>query len=112
MCSPQLYTVVLCWLSLVSPSFQVTTADPQAAVFYSRSKGLTEQALAELGYKDTIIFRPSVLSNVQRPELRPAEIAVRYVSTSCALSVYSQQVGCAALTSAKLQNHHSRTVVV
>ncbi|KAH9991163.1 hypothetical protein BJV77DRAFT_1009290 [Russula vinacea] len=38
----------------------VSTAHPKSSVFYSRSKALTEQALAELGYKDTIMFRPAV----------------------------------------------------
>lgn len=31
-----------------------------------RSKGLTENGLAELGYKDTIIFRPGFLANAER----------------------------------------------
>ena len=47
-------------------------------MFYARSKGLTEQALAELGYKDTIVFRPAALSNTNRPEFRFAETAVLY----------------------------------
>jgi len=48
-------------------------ADPKSSIFYSRSKGLTEQALAELGYADTIIFRPGLLANTQRAESRFAE---------------------------------------
>jgi len=59
----------------------VSMANPQASALYLRSKGLTEQALAELGYKDTIIFRPLMLSNVQRPETRLAEIAAIGVTT-------------------------------
>jgi len=51
-------------------------ANPKSMNFYPRSKGLTEQALAELGYKDTIIFRPGMLANVQRPEKRLAESVV------------------------------------
>ena len=35
-----------------------------------------EQALAELGYKDTIIFRPAALSATQRSDSRPAERAL------------------------------------
>ena len=50
-------------------------ANPKSSIFYSRSKGLTEQALAELGYKDTIMFRPATLSNTNRPEFRFAETA-------------------------------------
>ncbi|KAI0258699.1 hypothetical protein BC834DRAFT_695605 [Gloeopeniophorella convolvens] len=51
----------------------VVMADPKASSLYLRSKGLTEQALAEVGYKDTIIFRPSMLANVTRPEGRFVE---------------------------------------
>jgi oxidoreductase len=50
-------------------------ANPRALALYLRSKGLTEQALAELGYKDTVIFRPAVLSGTQRSDSRPAEKA-------------------------------------
>jgi uncharacterized protein YbjT (DUF2867 family) len=52
--------------------------NPKSSIFYSRSKGLTEQALAELGYKDTIIFRPGMLTNTQRPASRFAESAILY----------------------------------
>jgi oxidoreductase len=38
-----------------------------------RSKGLTEQGLASLGYSETIIFRPGLLTGVARPEPRIAE---------------------------------------
>jgi oxidoreductase len=53
-------------------------ANPKSAILYSRVKGLTEQALAEIGYKDTIIFRPAALSNTKRPESRFAESAFLY----------------------------------
>jgi len=46
------------------------TADPQSYIFFSRSKGLTEQELAELGYKDTIMFRPAALAKTNRSETR------------------------------------------
>jgi oxidoreductase len=48
-------------------------ANPKALALYMRSKGLTEQALAELGYKDNVIFRPGALSGTQRSDSRPAE---------------------------------------
>ncbi|KAF8270698.1 hypothetical protein EI94DRAFT_728995 [Lactarius quietus] len=51
----------------------VVGASPKSMSFYTRSKGLTEQALAELGYKDTVIFRPAMLANVKRPEGRLTE---------------------------------------
>jgi len=53
-------------------------ANPNSSIFYSRSKGLTEQALAELGYADTIIFRPGALANTQRAESRFAERTFLY----------------------------------
>jgi len=53
-------------------------ANPKSSALYTRSKGLTEQALAELGYKDTIIFRPGLLTNTQRSESRFGETALRY----------------------------------
>ena len=53
-------------------------ANPKSSAFYTRSKGLTEQALAELGYKDTIVFRPGFLSNTQRSDSRFGESALLY----------------------------------
>jgi hypothetical protein len=43
-----------------------------------RSKGLTELALARLGYADTIIFRPGFLRGAQRGETRLAETIAGY----------------------------------
>jgi uncharacterized protein YbjT (DUF2867 family) len=57
---------------------QVAGANPKSRFFYPRSKGLTEQALAELGYKDTFMFRPVMLSNTNRPESRFLESAFQY----------------------------------
>ena len=48
--------------------------------FYTRSKGSTEKALAELGYKDTVVFRPAFLANVKRPEGRLSESIMLYVA--------------------------------
>ena len=45
-----------------------------------RSKGLTEQALARLGYADTIVFRPGYLRGAERPEKRAIESLVGYVA--------------------------------
>ena len=45
----------------------------------SRSKGLTEQGLARLGYKDTIILRPAFLAQAERPEKRTLESIFRFV---------------------------------
>ncbi|KAJ7230658.1 hypothetical protein GGX14DRAFT_411688 [Mycena pura] len=43
-------------------------ADVKSSFLYPRSKGLTEEGLASLGYEDTIIFRPGFLLGTNRPE--------------------------------------------
>ncbi|PFH48650.1 hypothetical protein AMATHDRAFT_64949 [Amanita thiersii Skay4041] len=48
-------------------------ANPSSPFLYPKSKGLTEQGLAELGYNDTIVFRPAMLKGTNRPERRLAE---------------------------------------
>jgi len=65
----------------------VGAANPNSSASYLRSKGLTEQALAELGYKDTIMFRPAMLSNTQRSNFRLAESAL--VAVTSVLSRFS-----------------------
>jgi oxidoreductase len=40
---------------------------------FHRSKGLTEDGLANLGYKETFILRPGMLLNAERQESRIAE---------------------------------------
>jgi len=68
----------------------VYSASLTSSVPYSRSKGLTEQALAEVGYKDTIIFRPAVLSNTNRSETRVLESAL--VAVTGVLARFSPKV--------------------
>ncbi|KAI0923601.1 hypothetical protein AcV5_009094 [Taiwanofungus camphoratus] len=48
-------------------------ANASSPFLYTKSKGLTEQGLAALGYSDTIIFRPAALGEAQRNESRPLE---------------------------------------
>ncbi|KAJ7460809.1 hypothetical protein FB451DRAFT_1341485 [Mycena latifolia] len=48
-------------------------ADPKSRFLYPRSKGLTEEGLASLGYEDTIVFRPGVLAGTNRTEIRIGE---------------------------------------
>ncbi|KAJ6474678.1 hypothetical protein C8R47DRAFT_1221083 [Mycena vitilis] len=48
-------------------------ANPNARFLYPRSKGLTEEGLARLGYEETIVFRPSFLAGTKRSEFRLAE---------------------------------------
>lgn len=47
-------------------------ADPKSSVFYSQVKGMTEEALKNIGFKQLVIFRPSLLLG-ERPERRFAE---------------------------------------
>jgi len=41
-------------------------ADPSSRFLYTRCKGLVEGDLSSLGYADTIVFRPGVISGTQR----------------------------------------------
>ncbi|KAJ7725248.1 hypothetical protein B0H14DRAFT_3002968 [Mycena olivaceomarginata] len=59
-------------------------ADPKSYFLYPRSKGLTEEGLAGLGYEDTIVFRPAMLAGTNRPESRPAERIAGWVITGFA----------------------------
>ncbi|KAI0074282.1 hypothetical protein K474DRAFT_1710021 [Panus rudis PR-1116 ss-1] len=45
-------------------------ANPNSWFLYPRSKGLTELELTKLGYTETIIFRPGVLFQAERPQKR------------------------------------------
>ncbi|KAJ7725247.1 hypothetical protein B0H14DRAFT_3118282 [Mycena olivaceomarginata] len=45
----------------------VGVADPKSYFLYPRSKGLTEEGLAGLGYEDTIVFRPGMLAGTTEP---------------------------------------------
>jgi len=71
-----------------------TGANSSSPMLYARSKGLTEEALASIGYSDTIIFRPGLLAGVNRPESRIAETMfgkvtqlLSYVSNSVQIQV-------------------------
>ncbi|KAF9525130.1 hypothetical protein CPB83DRAFT_909398 [Crepidotus variabilis] len=48
-------------------------ANPSSSFLYPRSKGLTEEGLAAIGYADTIVFRPGFLAGTARPEPRLVE---------------------------------------
>ncbi|KAG6844582.1 hypothetical protein H0H87_005731 [Tephrocybe sp. NHM501043] len=54
-------------------------ADASSSFLYPRSKGLTENALAALGYNDTIIFRPGFLADTNRGPKQ--EFLVSLIST-------------------------------
>lgn len=57
-----------------------TGANPSSPFLYPKSKGLTELALARLGYADTIVFRPGFLKGGQRDETRLTETIFGYVT--------------------------------
>ncbi|KAJ2932102.1 hypothetical protein H1R20_g4976, partial [Candolleomyces eurysporus] len=50
-----------------------TGASSSSPFLYTKSKGLTEEGLARLGYKETIVFRPGLLTGTDRPDSRWAE---------------------------------------
>jgi len=50
-----------------------TGANSSSSFLYPKSKGMTEEALARLGYSDTIVFRPGFLAGTNRPNHRLAE---------------------------------------
>ncbi|KAF8902357.1 hypothetical protein CPB84DRAFT_1846301 [Gymnopilus junonius] len=61
---------------------------------FCRSKGLTEEGLASIGYSDTIIFRPGFLAGTNRSDHRLAESifgkltgVLSYVSSSLQINV-------------------------
>lgn len=54
-------------------------ADAKSMVFYSRTKGELEQALAQLKYKAVLIFRPSILLG-NRKEHRTGEAIGRFAA--------------------------------
>ncbi|KAF8549385.1 hypothetical protein OG21DRAFT_1515272 [Imleria badia] len=56
-------------------------ANATSPLLYAKSKGLTELALARLGYADTIIFRPAFLRGADRPDRRIAESVIGFVSS-------------------------------
>ncbi|KII86026.1 hypothetical protein PLICRDRAFT_306878 [Plicaturopsis crispa FD-325 SS-3] len=69
-------------------------ANASSSFLYTKSKGLTEQGLASLGYKDAIIFRPGFLVGTHRPKFRPLEYALgcitgplSYISSSLEINV-------------------------
>ncbi|KAN0132772.1 hypothetical protein V8E53_009443 [Lactarius tabidus] len=84
-------------------------ADPTSRSFYTRSKGSTEQALAELGYNDTIFFRPTLLANVKRPEGRLGESILLGVTS--VFSAFSSLVSWALISCHPAQKRPRRNGV-
>ncbi|KZP28687.1 hypothetical protein FIBSPDRAFT_947514 [Athelia psychrophila] len=55
-------------------------ANASSSLLYPRSKGMTELALADLGYADTIILRPGFLAGAERPQSRAVETVFGFVT--------------------------------
>ncbi|KAF8159403.1 hypothetical protein B0H34DRAFT_782171 [Crassisporium funariophilum] len=66
---------------------------------YPKSKGLTEEGLAKIGYTDTIVFRPGFLAGTNRGEHRLAESI--FGKVTCLLSYVSASVEIQISTLAK-----------
>jgi len=69
-------------------------ANASSHFLYMRSKGLTENGLAQLGYSDTIVFRPGFLAAADRTRsdliekaLTPLFKAASYISSSVQIEV-------------------------
>ncbi|PWN36399.1 uncharacterized protein FA14DRAFT_114503, partial [Meira miltonrushii] len=62
---------------LYCSSFGVSAKSP---FLYPKSKGLTEEGLASLGYSDTILFRPGFLAQANRAQSRKVEQIYGFVT--------------------------------
>jgi len=74
-----------------------TGANSSSPILYARSKGLTEEALASMGYSDTIIFRPGLLAGVNRQETRYGELILRKVTSLLSYVSNSVEIQVSAL---------------
>jgi len=67
-------------------------ANKDAYSFYSRCKAATEQGLADLGYADTVVFRPGFLRNANRLVFRPVEAIAGPIFTGLSLFTDKLQI--------------------
>ncbi|KAJ6581027.1 hypothetical protein B0H19DRAFT_1113314 [Mycena capillaripes] len=72
-------------------------ADTKSRFLYPRSKGLTEEGLASLGYEETIVFRPGLLAGTKRPEVRIGEKVAEAVLTVGSLFTSSMKIDISVL---------------
>ncbi|KIM44450.1 hypothetical protein M413DRAFT_442432 [Hebeloma cylindrosporum] len=72
-------------------------ANSQSPFLYPRSKGLTEEGLARLGYADTIVFRPGFLAGTNREEARTAETILGKVTSLLSHVTSSVEIDISAL---------------
>ncbi|KAK0214954.1 hypothetical protein IW262DRAFT_1300199 [Armillaria fumosa] len=54
------------------------SANAKSSFLYPRCKGQTEEALASMGYSDTIVFHPGLLAGTNRPQSRMPEVIAEY----------------------------------
>ncbi|KAK0501707.1 hypothetical protein EDD18DRAFT_1143988 [Armillaria luteobubalina] len=64
------------------------SASSKSFFLYPRSKGETEEALANLGYSDTIVFRPGLLTGTNRPDSRITETIAEGIFSTLRLSSF------------------------
>ncbi|KAF7370995.1 Oxidoreductase HTATIP2 [Mycena sanguinolenta] len=70
-------------------------ADVNAWLPYFKSKGITEDGLASIGYDDTIVFRPGFLAGTNRPKFRLGEaiaLAIARVLTMIGIPGYRIEI--------------------
>ncbi|KAF8967742.1 hypothetical protein BDZ97DRAFT_1803057 [Flammula alnicola] len=84
-----------------------TGANSTSSFLYPRSKGLTEEGLANIGYSETIVFRPGFLAGTQRKDFRLAESVFGKISgllshVSSSLEIQVSTLGRAIYLAGKL----------
>ncbi|KAJ6537774.1 hypothetical protein B0H19DRAFT_1382479 [Mycena capillaripes] len=67
-------------------------ADTKSHFLYLRSKGLTEEGLASLGYQETIVFRPGFLAGTERSDVRIGEKVAVALGTFVSLFTSGMQI--------------------
>ncbi|PBK69060.1 hypothetical protein ARMSODRAFT_1038639 [Armillaria solidipes] len=64
------------------------SANAKSSFLYPRCKGQTEEALASMGYSDTIVFHPGLLAGTARPQSRMPEVIAEGVINTLRLSSF------------------------
>ncbi|KAK0501706.1 hypothetical protein EDD18DRAFT_1347778 [Armillaria luteobubalina] len=64
------------------------SANAKSSFLYPRCKGQTEEALASMGYSDTIVFHPGLLAGTNRPQSRMPEVIAEGVINTLRLSSF------------------------
>ncbi|PVG01940.1 hypothetical protein CPB86DRAFT_780816 [Serendipita vermifera] len=99
----------------------VRGANKHSSLLYTRSKGLTEEGLAALGYEDTIILRPAFIQGAKRTNFRLGETIAAGITralgaVTSSLGIDVKELGKAVYLAGKLgtknlpQDIHATTV--